>query len=85
MAEQPHSLRSLFRRAEEERKQLEASPDITSASLQENLQRVISEYEECLGIVDRVALFSRNETLEDVASADIELDNSPAPLPYLTH
>ncbi|KAK5019108.1 Type 2A phosphatase-associated protein 42, partial [Cryomyces antarcticus] len=72
MTEQPQSLRSVFTDGETKRKELESSWDTNSATFQENLTAAITAYEECLRIADRVSLFSPNETLEDIASGDLQ-------------
>lgn len=72
MEEQPQSLRALFSRAEQERSQLEASPNSISATFQENLSSAILTYEECIRVADRVSLFSPNETLDDISSGDLQ-------------
>ncbi|KAF8861577.1 TAP42-like protein [Acephala macrosclerotiorum] len=70
MAEQ--SIRSLFDSAERQRKDIEASWDTNTTTYQQNLVAAISTYEECLKLVDRLSLFSPNETLEDLTSGDLQ-------------
>jgi hypothetical protein len=71
MAE-PQSIKSLFSSAEHQRKDIEASWDSNTATYQQNLAAVISTYESCLQLANRQSLFSPNETLEDIASGDLQ-------------
>lgn len=70
--EPDQNIRSLFTTAKTQREQLETSPDSTSALYQENLQSAITALEACRKIADRIALFSPNETEEDIASGDLQ-------------
>lgn len=70
MAEE--NLKSLFSNAERQRQELESSYNSSSDTYQEDLISAISTYEDCLKLADRISLFSPNETLEDLASADIQ-------------
>jgi len=72
MANEARSLRSCFIQAEAKRKSLEVSRDTNSATFQKNLTSVVSDYEECLKIIDQVSLISSNESLEDVSSGDLQ-------------
>ena len=66
------NIRTLFATARTQRQQLESSPESTSALYQENLQSAIASLETCRKLADRIALFSPNETEEDVASGDLQ-------------
>ena len=66
------NIRTLFATARNGRKELETSPDPTSASYQEKLQLFISTLEQCRQIADRISLFSPNETEEDISSGDLQ-------------
>ncbi len=70
MAEQ--SIKSLFNSAERQRKDIQASWETNTATYQQNLAAAISSYEECLKLIDSLSLFSPNETLEDLASGDLQ-------------
>ncbi len=70
--EPEHNIRTLFASARAQRKQLEPLPDPTSALYQENLQSAIAALETCRKIADRISLFSRNETEEDISSGDLQ-------------
>lgn len=66
------NIRSLFSSVKDERRQLESSPDPTSAFYQENLQSAIASLETCQRIADRISLFSPNETEEDISTGDLQ-------------
>ena len=72
MAEESRSLRAVYGDAEQKRAEIENSFDSNSTAFQQNLLSAIQLYEECLGIADRISLFSPNETLEDVGTADLQ-------------
>lgn len=71
MSDQPQSLRQLYTIAEQHRKQLESAFSTTSIEFQENLSSAILAYEQCLASVDRISLFSPNETLDDISTSDL--------------
>jgi immunoglobulin-binding protein 1 len=71
MAEPAPSLRSHFLSAkakEEEFQNIESS----SSAYRENLQNTIATYEECRTLIQQLAIFSRNETSEDIATSAIQ-------------
>jgi len=70
MADQ--NLRSMFRSAESRRKEVELALDRNSSTYRQNLSSVIATYEDCLKLADRLSLFSPNETIEDIASGDLQ-------------
>ncbi len=70
MAEQ--SIKSLFHSAESKRNAVETAWDSSSSTYKENLAAAITTYEECRQVADRLSLFSPNETLEDIASGDLQ-------------
>lgn len=72
MAEEQRSLRSTFEDAEAKRTTIESSFDSNSSTFQDNLSAAIKLYEECVKIADQIALFSPNETLEDISSTDLQ-------------
>jgi immunoglobulin-binding protein 1 len=72
MAESSPNLRSLFRSTlakEEELQRLGTSAD----NYHENVKAVISSYRECQRLLERLALFSPNETRDDLATSAIQL------------
>ncbi|QIW99703.1 hypothetical protein AMS68_005221 [Peltaster fructicola] len=66
------SLRETHKQAETLRNKIESSFNSTSEIFQQNLLAAIQAYEQCLDIASRVALFSPNESLEDIATADLQ-------------
>ncbi|KAF2083174.1 type 2A phosphatase-associated protein 42 [Saccharata proteae CBS 121410] len=72
MDQQPQSLRELFANAEVKRRDVESSYDSNSPAFQEKLSAAIATYEKCSEAVDRISLFSPNETLEDISSNDLQ-------------
>ena len=66
------NLRTLFITAKSQRQSLETSPDPISTIYQENLQSAIAALEACHKIADRIALFSPNETEDDISSVDLQ-------------
>jgi hypothetical protein len=72
MAEQPRTVRALFLQGQRERQNLASAYDTNSPAYQEKLNACITTYEECLKLSEQVSLFSPNETLEDIASSDLQ-------------
>jgi TAP42-like family len=72
MTSEPRSLQAAFADAEAKRAYLENSYSTSTPAFQDNLSAAIATYDECLRIADRVALFSPNETLEDITSGDLQ-------------
>jgi immunoglobulin-binding protein 1 len=66
------NIRSLFSRADGQRNLVEGSRDPNSEIFRENLASAIATYEECRVLADRLLLFSQNETLEDIATGDLQ-------------
>ncbi|KAM3424305.1 Uncharacterized protein BST61_g11158 [Cercospora zeina] len=72
MAEENRSLRSVYDEAEKKRNAIESSFDSNAASFQDNLTTTIQLYEECLKIAEQIALFSPNESVEDITTGDLQ-------------
>lgn len=72
MANEPQNIRGLFLSAERARKEFASSYETNTPTYQENLSTAIATYEECLKLSEHVSLFSPNETLEDIASSDLQ-------------
>ena len=72
MADEPQSLRAVFASAEAKRKSLELSWETNAPAYQDTLQAAISQYHRCLQLSDSVALFSSNESLDDIATNDLQ-------------
>jgi len=71
MAESAPSLRSHFLSAKSKEEELQHI-ESTSSAYQENLQFAIATYEECRDLIQQLAIFSRNETSEDIATSTIQ-------------
>ncbi|KAI1352004.1 TAP42-like family protein [Xylaria sp. FL0043] len=71
MAEEPRTLKSAFQAAEAKRLAIEGSYDMTSSTYQEDVKAARQSYDECAQIIDKISLFSTNESLEDLATSDI--------------
>ena len=67
MDDDPRSLRSVFAAAEEQRLALESSATHNSDAVADALQA----YRDCLGLIAALALFSPNESVDDVATVDL--------------
>ncbi|KAF5872731.1 putative type 2a phosphatase-associated protein 42 protein [Botrytis fragariae] len=67
-----NSLKTLFNSAERQRLAIESSWDTNTEKYQEDVASALTAYQECRQLADRLALFSPNETLEDINSSDIQ-------------
>jgi immunoglobulin-binding protein 1 len=72
MAQSDPSLRTLFAQARDLRKSLDALQTNTDL-YQESLRSAISSFTQCQDLVDRAGIFSINEEVNDIASADLPL------------
>jgi hypothetical protein len=72
MAQADRSLRSVFEEAEQKRTSLDNTYSSNSTTFRDNVVSAVQLYEQCLQIADRISLFSPNETLEDVNTADLQ-------------
>jgi immunoglobulin-binding protein 1 len=71
------NIRTLFRLAESKRNAVETSRDSSSSIYRENLAAAIATFENCRQLADRLSLFSPNETLEDIATGDLQYASLP--------
>lgn len=65
------SLKSVFAQAEERRLALEGAFEVMDPSYRDVLTDAIDGYTECLELVSQLRIFSPNESLEDLATADL--------------
>lgn len=72
MADSPQSLRSLFASGKAQKKALESAIGTSGSEYQENLINAIATFEACQSLVVQGSLFSRNETVDDITSSDLE-------------
>lgn len=70
-SEAPQSLRTLFSAAESQRHSLANTPDPRSPDYLTNLDSTIGLYNRVLELIAGVSLFSDNEGVEDIATAEI--------------
>ncbi|KAL8932689.1 MAG: hypothetical protein Q9216_006726 [Gyalolechia sp. 2 TL-2023] len=66
------SLRSLFTSANNQRHKLNSIPDSSSSVYQDNLRAAVAAFHECRELTDQLAIFSPNETEDDIASGDLQ-------------
>ncbi|KAI4229532.1 MAG: hypothetical protein L6R36_000796 [Xanthoria steineri] len=72
-SEQPSSLRKLFKTANNQRHELEhPAAQSSSATYQDKLRATIGGFQQCQQLTDRLAIFSPNETEDDIASGDLQ-------------
>ena len=71
MAESPTTLRSLFLSAKSKEADLQHL-ESSSNAYQDNLQAALTALQECRKLIERVAVFSPNETSEDIATFSIQ-------------
>lgn len=71
MAEQDKSLSNLFKKAKSDQDELDPL-DPRSDDFKSLLQSCISSLKQCQDLIDRLALFSPNEELEDIATNNIQ-------------
>lgn len=73
MDTQPETLHALFSRAKSHRKAL----DLPSSENTPQLSDVITEFEECQRRIAQLSLFSANESLDDIATGDLQYVTVP--------
>lgn len=66
-----NSLRQIFQDAQKQSAKLDSFVSTSDPIYQENLRSAIKAFGKCREIAGRISLFSPNETLEDIASADL--------------
>lgn len=71
MAQCPPSLRSLFLSAKSKEARLQITESSNTAH-EDLLQDTTAEFEECRKLIERLAMFSPNETSEDIATSAIQ-------------
>lgn len=71
----PQNLQALFASAKAHKEALEAISETDSPSYREQLNDVISKFEECQLLTRQLCLFSPNESVEDIATGDLQYVN----------
>ncbi|KKA21485.1 TOR signaling pathway regulator (TapA) [Rasamsonia emersonii CBS 393.64] len=74
MAERPQNLQALFAAAKERKRELESSLETNSDSYRDKVNETIAQFEECQKLIRELSLFSSNEGVEDIATADLQYD-----------
>lgn len=69
--QEPRSLKQIYERAELLRRAVESTAPPQNPSYEDDVRAAIAAYKSTVDAVARVALFSPNEPLEDVATADL--------------
>ena len=72
MAESNTSIRTLFDSAEKLRTALDTYANPNDTEFQDNISNAIVTYEECRKLADQLALFSPNETVDDISSGGLQ-------------
>lgn len=72
MADQPQSLRAFFEDAKATKQALESAAETNTDSYRSEVNAAIAKFEECRQLVSQLSLFSRNESLDDVATGDLQ-------------
>lgn len=72
MAEEPRSLRDLFTAAKSQKEALESGLSSDTDEYREKVNATIAKLEECQQLISRFSLFSPNETLDDISTADLQ-------------
>src|ERR1700761_6854688 len=72
MESESRSLQSAFLDAQSKRAELDDFHSSNSPDYQATLSSAIAAYSECRQLVDRISLFSPNESLEDIASSELQ-------------
>nr|XP_023907996.1 uncharacterized protein C63.05-like [Quercus suber] len=71
MTDTTQSLKAIHAQAEHSRSVIEKSFDSNSTAFQDNLLATIQLYSQCVDIAQRISVFSPNESLEDISTADL--------------
>lgn len=72
MAEEPRSLRDLFTSAKSQKEALESGLSSDTDEYREKVNATITKLEECQQLISKLSLFSPNETLDDISTADLQ-------------
>ncbi|KAI9797135.1 MAG: hypothetical protein M1833_005650 [Piccolia ochrophora] len=71
MTSPPRNLRALFALSEQQRKRLDSALETSSPAYQQDLETAIATLEDCRKLAAEVSIFSDNEDIDDVSSADL--------------
>ncbi|KAI1956643.1 Type 2A phosphatase-associated protein 42 [Ophidiomyces ophidiicola] len=79
MDEEPRSLQILFSSAKAQKKSLESAPSANDEAYKDQLDSTLELFETCHKLIAKLSLFSPNESLEDITTADLQF-GLPHPL-----
>jgi immunoglobulin-binding protein 1 len=77
MTEQPQSLRDLLQAAKAHQQSIESSAQPNSDAYRGEVSAAVAKLEECQRLISQVSLFSSNEGLEDITTADLQYEPMP--------
>lgn len=72
MTEQPQSLKDLLQSAKAQKNSLETSAEPNSDAYRKEVLATIAKLEECQRLISQLSLFSSNEGLEDITTANLQ-------------
>lgn len=78
MDEEPKSLQALFASAKAQKKALESSTNINDPSHEDQFNPAVQAFEACQKLISKLSIFSPNESLEDIATADLQYEFTPS-------
>jgi immunoglobulin-binding protein 1 len=68
----PQTLHSIFAAAKSQKCDLESSLETNSDSYHSEVNAAVLKFEECKQLISQLSLFSPNESLEDIATGDLQ-------------
>ena len=74
MTDQPQSLKELLQTAKARKQSIEHSAEPNSDAYRQEVSETINELQECQRLISQLSLFSSNEGLEDVSTANLQYD-----------
>lgn len=72
MADQPQTLKELLLSAKSQKQSIEQSTEPNSDAVRQEVSATIHKLEECQRLISQLSLFSSNEGLEDVSTANLQ-------------
>jgi immunoglobulin-binding protein 1 len=72
MTDHPQTLQGIFAAAKSQKLGLEPTLETNSDSYRSEVDAAILKFEECKRSISWLSLFSPNESLEDIATADLQ-------------
>ncbi|WEW60951.1 Type 2A phosphatase-associated protein 42 [Emydomyces testavorans] len=72
MDEEPKSLRALFASAKSQKNKLESTSNINDPAYKDQFNSAVQAFEACQKLISKLSIFSPNESLEDIATVDLQ-------------